>query len=146
MTHNPYAPPESNVEGLPAKAPVTPDDLAARAAENVSTSTMQSTSVAFDSLPKQDKWRFVWGFFWRSLCIAAASALGGALAGAVIGFVVVVIAQALGNSLAEVIFLIRILSGTAGLVVGFAALWQLIRWCFRANWFGYRLRLVKDAA
>ena len=32
---------------------------------------------------------------------------------------------------------------SGGLVVGFAALWQLIRWCFRTNWFGYRLRLVK---
>ena len=130
MTNNLYAPPRSNVEDLP---PVTDAQVPER-------------GVAFDNLTSADKWRFAWGFFWRSLCVAVLSALGGAVAGALIGFVTVVIAQSVGGSLADVELLIRILGGLAGLLVGFASLWQLIRWCFRARWFGYRLRLVKEVA
>jgi ABC-type amino acid transport system permease subunit len=109
-------------------------------------SSVESIGVSFDELSSRDKWRFAWGFFWRGLCIAALSMLGGAIAGAVIGFVTVIIARILGKSLADVMLLIRILSGTAGLFIGFAFLWQLLRWYFRAKWFGHRLRLVKYVA
>jgi hypothetical protein len=130
MTHNVYAPPHANVD--------------------VSTPTSaiphENSGITFDNLASSDKWRFVWGFFWRSVCVALLSMLGGGVAGAVIGLVSVTIAQVLGNSLADVILLIRILGGTAGLLVGFASLWQLIRWCFRTRWFGHRLRFVKDVA
>ena len=130
MSHNPYTAPESNVDVPPAKTRAPIGD----------------PCIRFDDLPDGDKWRFVWGFFWRSMCIAVLSGLGGAVAGFVIGFVTVVVAQALGKGLADVLLSIRIMSGAAGLMVGFAALWQLIRWCFRARWFGHRLRLVKDVA
>lgn len=127
MNHNPYTPPETNV------------DVSSGARQ----APLADIGVSFDDLPDGDKWRFVWGFLWRSLCIAVLSMVGGAIVGAVIGFVTVVIAQALGKSLADVMLPIRILSASAGLLVGFAALWQLMRWCFRVNWFGHRLRLVK---
>jgi hypothetical protein len=130
MSHNPYSAPESNVE-------LSSD--AARAPTG-------GLGIHFDDLPNGDKWRFAWGFFWRSMCIAILSMLGGAVAGGVIGYVTVAVAQAFGSSLAEVVLLIRILGGVAGLLVGFAALWQLVRWCFSAKWFGYRLRLMKDGA
>jgi ABC-type uncharacterized transport system permease subunit len=130
MTHNVPAPPQADLAtSLPA-----------------STVSAESHGISFENLASTDRWRFVWGFFWRSLCIAVLSMLGGALAGAVIGFVTVVIAQVLGKSLSDVLLLIRVLSGLAGLLVGFAALWLLMRWCFRAKWFGYRLRLVRDVA
>jgi hypothetical protein len=130
MTQNLYAPPQANVDASPLP----------------STGTAEGHGISFDNLASTDRWRFVWGFFWRSLCLAVLSAFGGAVAGAVIGFVTVVIAQAVGKSLADVLLLIRILGGLAGLLVGFAALWQVLRWCFRTNWFGYRLRFVRDVA
>ena len=101
--------------------------------------------IAFDELCGRDKRRFFWGYLWRSLLAAIASAVGGAVAGAVIGFVTVVIAQANGKSLADVSLLIRLLSGTAGFIIGVIVLWHLIRWLFRVRWFGHRLRLVRDA-
>jgi hypothetical protein len=128
MTNNVYAPPSTNVEGVSQGSLVERD------------------VVAFDNLASADRWRFVWGFFWRSVCAAVLSALGGAVAGGVIGFITVVLAQVAGKSLADVTLLIRILGGLAGALVGFGVLWLLIRWCFRANWFGYRLRLVRDVA
>jgi hypothetical protein len=128
MTHNVYASANANVEGAPQDSLVERD------------------VVAFDNLAGADRWRFVWGFFWRSICAAVLSALGGAVAGGVIGFVTVILAQVAGKSLADVTLLIRILGGLAGLLVGFGVLWLLIRWYFRANWFGYRLRLVRDVA
>jgi|SRR5688572_4953913 len=128
MTHNVYAPPSANVEGASQGSLVERD------------------VVAFDNLASADRWRFVWGFFWRSVCAAVLSALGGAVAGGVIGFVTVLLAQMAGKSLADVTLLIRVLGGLAGLLVGFGVLWLLIRWCFRAKWFGYRLRLVRDVA
>lgn len=130
MTYNVYAPPQANVD---ASSPAT-RDLA------------ESRGISFENLSSSDRWRFVWGFFWRSVCIAVLSMLGGAVAGAVIGFVTVVIAQALGKSLADVLLLIRVLGGLVGLLIGFAALWLLMRWCFRVKWFGYRLRFVRDVA
>ncbi len=130
MSHNPYTPPESNIDVSPDATQIQHGDI----------------GVGFDELAKDDKWRFAWGFFWRSLCVALLSMIGGAVVGAVIGFVTVVVGQAFGRSLADVTIFIRVLSMTGGLVVGFAALWQLIRWCFRARWFGHRLRLVKDVA
>jgi hypothetical protein len=130
MNHNPYSPPESNVDISSGPPEVT----------------LENIGVGFDELSKDNKWRFAWGFFWRSMCVALLSMLGGALVGAIIGFVTVVIAQSFGKSLADVTVLIRILSGSGGLAVGFVALWQLIRWCFRVTWFGHRLRLVRDVA
>ena len=130
MTHNVSATPQASVG---ASSPAS-KDLA------------EIHGISFENLASADRWRFVWGFFWRSVCVAVLSMLGGAVAGAVIGFVTVVIAQSLGKSLADVLLLIRILGGLAGLLVGFAALSLLMRWCFRVNWFGYRLRFVRDVA
>ena len=128
MTNNVYAPPQANVD----------------ASSPASTTPIEGQGITFDDLASAEKWRFMWGFFWRSICIALLSMLGGAVAGAIIGFVTTVIAQLLGKSVTDVLTLIRVLSGFGGLLVGFAALWLLVRWCFRANWFGYRLRLVRD--
>lgn len=130
MNHNVYAPPRANVDDLPKNSAGLAD----------------GDVMAFDNLASADRWRFVWGFFWRSMCAAVLSAVGGAVVGGVIGFVTVVFAQMVGKQLADVILLIRILGGFAGLLVGFGVLWLLIRWCFRAKWFGYRLRLVRDVA
>ena len=130
MSHNPYVPPQANVD-MQSDATRAPID---------------NISVHIDDLSQDDKWRFAWGFFWRSAVVAVLSMLGGGIVGAIIGFVTVLIAQAVGKSLADVLLLIRVLSGCGGLLVGFAAMWQLLRWCFRTRWFGYRLRLVKDAA
>jgi hypothetical protein len=128
MNQNPYAPPSANVDNPAAAQQVL----------------VANFGISFDDLASADRWRFVWGFFWRSICVAIVSSLAGAAAGAMIGFFAVVIAQSVGSSLEDVMSLIRILSGGAGLLIGFAALWQLIRWCFAVRWFGHRLRLVKD--
>ncbi|MGA9335406.1 MAG: hypothetical protein WBV39_14095 [Rudaea sp.] len=134
MTHNVYASPQAprqeNVDGL---------SLA-------STGLADSRGISFENLASTDRWRFVCGFFWRSLCVALISMVGGAVAGGVIGFVTALIAHAFGKSLSDVLLLIRVLGGLAGLLVGFASLWLLIRWCFRVKWFGYRLRFVRDVA
>jgi ABC-type amino acid transport system permease subunit len=100
--------------------------------------------VTFDDLANANKWRFVWGYVWRSLVAAIASGVGGAIAGTVLGFLVGFVAQALGKSHDDVVLMIRILGGVAGVVIAFIVLWQLVRWLFLARWFGYRLRLVRD--
>ena len=107
--------------------------------------TENNRELTFDQLSNGEKWRFFWGYLWRSVLASIASVARGAVAGGVIGFVTVMIAQAMGKTLADVTFLIRVLGGTVGFALGAVVLWQLIRWLFRVRWFGHRLRLVKDA-
>jgi hypothetical protein len=105
---------------------------------------IKDIGIGFDDLRDGDKWRFVWGFFWRSLCVAVLSMAGGAIAGGVIGFISLIFARVFGKSAADALLFVRIAAGGAGLLIGFASLWLLVRWYFGAKWFGHRLRLVKE--
>jgi hypothetical protein len=129
MNETPYAPPRSrvadcapSVEGIAAVAIVT-----------------------FDQLRPVDRWRFFWGYLWRCVIAALLSGLGGAILGGILGAAIGGVGAALGKPQAPVLLTVRIVSAVAGGTVGFFAIWQLIRWFFRASWFGYRLRLVRDA-
>jgi hypothetical protein len=39
----------------------------------------------------------------------------------------------------------KLIGLTLGIVFGAFGVWQLLRWIFDVQWFGYRLRLVRDA-
>ena len=101
--------------------------------------------VTFDDLATADKWRFFWGYVWRTLVAAIASGIAGGIVGGILGFLLSFVTGFLGTSKEDTLQLIRLVGGTAGLVLGFVVLWHLIRWLFAAPWFGYRLRLVRDA-
>jgi hypothetical protein len=133
MTRNVYSPPEANLDGAPAPTVAAQD-------------THPRQFISFDHLTRGNKWRFVWGFFWRSLCAAVASFVGGFIAGALLGFIIAIVGRVAGVSMESVRSMSQVLGGICGVGVSLLTLWQLIRWYFRANWFGHRLVLVRDDA
>jgi hypothetical protein len=130
MNRNLYAPPEATVEGPLAVPPSVLDAGAGR-------------WVSFNDLAERDKWRFVWGFIWRSICASLLSFVAALFAGVVLGIVIAIIARVTGTSSTDFIWTTRILGGLCGLGVGLVTLRQLIKWYFRANWFGHRLVLLR---
>lgn len=99
--------------------------------------------MSFDELALKDRFRVFWGFIWRALLTTLASAVGGAIAGFILGFALGLAGHVLGWSIDAVRVGSSILGAVAGLAVGLLMFWLYIRWLFRADWFGYRLRLVR---
>jgi hypothetical protein len=129
MNENPYAPPHSQVaDVVPGRGGPSAVDI-----------------LTFDQLRNADKWRFFWGYLWRGLVAAVLSGVAGAIIGAVIGALIGGVGTALGMPQAEWLLLLRVIGGIVGAAVGLVSLWQLIRWLFHSHWFGFRLRLVRDA-
>jgi ABC-type amino acid transport system permease subunit len=133
MTHTVNPPPQSSPE-LQIAPRTTSQDSGA------------SQYLSFDNLAEREKWRFVWGFLWRSICAGLVSLVAGFVVGFVLGLIIAIVARVSGTSSADYIWTIRIVGGICGFGVGIAVLWQLIRWYFRANWFGHRLVLLRADA
>ncbi len=127
QVRNPYDPPGARV----AEAP---DSGGSRAAE----------ALGFEDLSRKDQRRFYWGFVWRSLVAALASVVGGMVVGGVVGAIMGGIAGALHVDQMRMLPFYRLVGMILGVVVGLVVTWYFIRALFRAKWFGYRLRLVRE--
>ena len=121
----------------------TPSNLSDQLSESVK--HVDAGVISFDQLTQRDKWRFFWGYVWRSIVVALISSLAGAVVGGFIGLIIGGIGAALEKPQAQVLLAVEIIGAILGGLIGLFACWQLIRWLFRARWFGYRLRLVRDA-
>jgi hypothetical protein len=104
------------------------------------------TTVSFDDLTSREKWKFYLGYLWRSIVAGIASYIVSVLIGGLIGAVIGASVAGSGGSVQQHLGSIQIAAGICGVLIGCGVMWSLVRWLFSANWFGYRLRLVKDAA
>jgi flagellar biosynthesis protein FliQ len=102
--------------------------------------------VSFQELTKQDQWRFFWGFMWRALVATLISTLGGFVAAILIGMAFGIFTRVTLMDSAELVWIPRTVGFVAGVAIGLATTWRLVRWYFRADWFGFRLALVRDDA
>jgi hypothetical protein len=127
MNENPYSPPHAPLADQSGK------DLSA------------AIVMTFDQLTRADRWRFFWGYVWRGLVMAVVSSVGGGVAGAFIGAILGGAGAALHKPASDVLFTIRIVVLPVAIAIGLVVLWQFIRWLFRTDWFGYRLRLVRNS-
>jgi hypothetical protein len=107
----------------------------------------QEPFVTVDQLDASGRRAVMIGFLWRGLVLNVLVAAIGGIVGFAIGFVL-----SLGLRLFHVAphpahqTVAILLAGVGGFVIGLYGLWQYIRWLFRVQFGGYRLRLVPAGA